>query len=153
MMVERVRDLIHFNHAFAQHWSILLTCYKFLSHAVVSKCRVQFFVSLLRSKFVEEFADGLKEISLKDLAPPSFALPLVTPHLTRLLNAQVLVQIEDKVQRLTTPSTANANLASFAITSISVVDSSSTISNLTNSWHHVRCVCLAYKSGVPAFSG
>ncbi|XP_025097834.1 protein PAT1 homolog 1-like isoform X2 [Pomacea canaliculata] len=85
------------------------------------------------SKFVEEFADGLKEISLKDLAPPSFALPLVTPHLTRLLNAQVLVQIEDKVQRLTTPSTANASLASFAITSISVVDSSSTISNLTNS--------------------
>nr|KAG5694082.1 hypothetical protein BaRGS_033701 [Batillaria attramentaria] len=56
------------------------------------------------NKFIEEFAEALESVPLKDLPSPPVRLPLVEPHFSRLLNAQLMGRLEDKVQRLTTPA-------------------------------------------------
>lgn len=67
-----------------------------------------------RSQFVEEFAEGLEKMALKDLPVATFLLPLTEAHLSRHLNAQLVGKVEEKVHRLTTPlqTTASSNAAS-----------------------------------------
>ncbi|KAK7107897.1 protein PAT1 homolog 1-like isoform X2 [Littorina saxatilis] len=66
------------------------------------------------SQFVEEFAEGLEKMALKDLPVATFLLPLTEAHLSRHLNAQLVGKVEEKVHRLTTPlqTTASSNAAS-----------------------------------------
>ena len=57
---------------------------------------------------MDEFAEALEGVALKDLPTPAFPLPLVEAHLSRQLNAQLLGRVEEKVHHLTTPPSSTA---------------------------------------------
>lgn len=52
---------------------------------------------------MEEFAEALEAVPLKDLPAPALPLPLVEAHLSRQLNPQLLGRVEEKMHHLTTP--------------------------------------------------
>ncbi|KAL8564030.1 hypothetical protein ACOMHN_016319 [Nucella lapillus] len=55
-------------------------------------------------QFVEQFAEGLDATPLPSLPSSPFPLPLLEPHLSRQLNAQLVGRVEEKVQHLATPT-------------------------------------------------
>ena len=66
---------------------------------------------------MEEFAEALEGVTLKDLPTPAFPLPLVEAHLSRQLNAQLLGRVEEKVHQLTTPPSSTAASTTSLLTS------------------------------------